>query len=73
MKKVQVGILGATGMVGQRFISLLEHHPWFEVAWLGASEKSAGKKYSEACNWRLRDPMPRAAAGFVCIHSTFLG
>src|ERR1700687_2989514 len=44
MKRIAVGILGATGMVGQRFISLLENHPWFEVAWLGASEKSAGKK-----------------------------
>jgi len=48
-------------MVGQRFISLLEHHPWFEARWLGASGRSAGKKYSEACNWRLRDPMPAAA------------
>jgi len=44
MKKLEVGILGATGMVGQRFVSLLEHHPWFEVAWLAASERSAGKK-----------------------------
>jgi aspartate-semialdehyde dehydrogenase len=61
MKKLEVGILGATGMVGQRFVSLLEHHPWFEVAWLGASEKSAGKKYAEACNWRLRDAMPQSA------------
>jgi aspartate-semialdehyde dehydrogenase len=61
MKKLDVGILGATGAVGQRFVSLLEHHPWFEVAWLGASERSAGKNYGEACNWRLRDPMPRAA------------
>ena len=61
MKKVEVGILGATGMVGQRFISLLEHHPWFEAAWLGASDRSAGKKYAEACNWRLRDAMPAAA------------
>ena len=61
MKKLEVGILGATGMVGQRFVSLLEHHPWFEVGWLGASEKSAGKTYAEACSWRLRDPMPEAA------------
>lgn len=61
MKKLEVGILGATGMVGQRFVSLLEHHPWFEVAWLGASEKSAGKTYGDACNWRLRDPMPEKA------------
>jgi aspartate-semialdehyde dehydrogenase len=62
MKKLEVGILGATGMVGQRFVSLLEHHPWFEVAWLAASERSAGKNYGEACNWRVRDPMPKAAA-----------
>ncbi len=65
MKKLEVGILGATGMVGQRFVSLLEHHPWFEVGWLGASEKSAGKPYAEACNWRLREPMPKAARSLV--------
>jgi len=58
MKRVEVGILGATGMVGQRFASLLEHHPWFEAAWFAASDRSAGKKYAEACNWRLREPMP---------------
>jgi len=61
MKKLEVGILGATGMVGQRFVSLLEHHPWFEAKWLGASERSAGKTYREACNWRLRDPLPKSA------------
>jgi aspartate-semialdehyde dehydrogenase len=61
MKKLAVGILGATGMVGQRFVSLLEHHPWFEIKWLAASERSAGKTYREACNWRLRDPLPRSA------------
>ncbi len=61
MKKLEVGILGATGMVGQRFVSLLENHPWFELRWLAASDKSAGRKYVEACNWRLRDPMPRRA------------
>ncbi len=60
MKKLEVGILGATGMVGQRFVSLLENHPWFEVKWLAASEKSAGRTYVEACNWRLREPMPPA-------------
>ncbi len=48
-------------MVGQRFVSLLEHHPWFEVAWLAASERSAGKPYVDACNWRVRDPMPQSA------------
>lgn len=61
MKKIEVGILGATGMVGQRFVSLLERHPWFQVQWLAASERSAAKKYLEACNWRLRSPMPKAA------------
>jgi aspartate-semialdehyde dehydrogenase len=60
-KKLEVGILGATGMVGQRLASLLERHPWFELKWLGASDRSAGKPYAEACNWRLRDPMPAAA------------
>ena len=61
MNKIEVGILGATGMVGQRFVSLLEHHPWFEVRWLAASDRSAGKTYGEACNWRVRGPMPGAA------------
>ena len=61
MKKTEVGILGATGMVGQRFVSLLEHHPWFEIKWLAASERSAGKTYREACHWRLRDAMPKGA------------
>jgi aspartate-semialdehyde dehydrogenase len=50
--------LGATGAVGQRFIELLQEHPWFDVAVLAASEKSAGKKYSEACKWRLESEMP---------------
>ncbi len=61
MKKLEVGILGATGMVGQRLVSLLENHPWFELKWLAASDKSAGKPYAEACHWRLRVPMPKAA------------
>jgi aspartate-semialdehyde dehydrogenase len=60
MKKTEVGILGATGMVGQRFVSLLEHHPWFEIKWLAASERSAGKTYRQACTWRLRDAMPKS-------------
>lgn len=61
MKKLEVGILGATGMVGQRFVSLLENHLWFELKWLGASGKSAGKKYAEVCNWRLREALPLRA------------
>ncbi|MGA3325942.1 MAG: aspartate-semialdehyde dehydrogenase [Terriglobia bacterium] len=64
MKKLEVGILGATGMVGQRVVSLLEHHPWFEIRWVAASERSAGKTYREACNWRLRDPLPKSVGDF---------
>ena len=58
MKKVEVGILGATGIVGQRLISLIENHPWFQVTWIAASERSAGKKYIDGCSWRLHEPMP---------------
>ena len=56
--KIPVGILGATGTVGQRFIQLLEDHPWFEVAWLAASERSAGLPYPEAAKWKLTTPIP---------------
>jgi aspartate-semialdehyde dehydrogenase len=56
--KYSIGILGATGMVGQRFIQLLENHPWFEITWLAASDRSCGKKYSEAARWRLDTPLP---------------
>lgn len=58
MGKVKVAILGATGTVGQRFVQLLEEHPWFEVAYVAASERSIGKRYEEACNWKLPTPMP---------------
>eukprot|EP01056_Protomagalhaensia_sp_Gyna25_P001546 Protomagalhaensia_sp_Gyna_25__1545@NODE_1795_length_1533_cov_762_233601_g722_i1_p2_GENE_NODE_1795_length_1533_cov_762_233601_g722_i1NODE_1795_length_1533_cov_762_233601_g722_i1_p2_ORF_typecomplete_len115_score17_17Semialdhyde_dh/PF01118_24/3_8e13DXP_reductoisom/PF02670_16/4_5e05Sacchrp_dh_NADP/PF03435_18/3_2e03Sacchrp_dh_NADP/PF03435_18/0_00025DapB_N/PF01113_20/0_0022Polysacc_synt_2/PF02719_15/0_0064RmlD_sub_bind/PF04321_17/0_021_NODE_1795_length_1533_cov_762_233601_g722_i140384 len=51
--KFRAGILGATGSVGQRFISLLSNHPWIEIVALGASENSAGKLYKNACRWRL--------------------
>jgi len=61
-QRIPVGILGATGTVGQRFIQLLEHHPWFEVAWLAASDRSTGKTYAEACKWKLDTPMPTAVA-----------
>jgi aspartate-semialdehyde dehydrogenase len=60
--KTPVGILGATGIVGQRFIQLLEHHPWFEVAWLAASDRSEGKPYAEAARWRLKTPIPARVA-----------
>lgn len=55
--KIPVGILGATGSVGQKFIELLENHPWFEITTLAASEKSAGKNYKEAVNWFMKSPM----------------
>ncbi|MDY6764117.1 MAG: aspartate-semialdehyde dehydrogenase [Halobacteria archaeon] len=55
---VKVGVLGATGNVGQRFVQLLENHPWFEVEALTASKSSVGKPYSEAANWYLGSPMP---------------
>jgi len=58
MKKIEVGVLGATGMVGQEFISFLQDHPWFEMKWAGASDRSAGKKYSDATSWRLDGVMP---------------
>ena len=59
---VEVGILGATGMVGQQFIALLAHHPWFKVTWLGASERSAGKPFRDAAAWRLPSPLPESVA-----------
>jgi aspartate-semialdehyde dehydrogenase len=60
--KIPVGILGATGVVGQRFIQLLENHPWFEVAWLAASDRSEGCEYAEAARWRLKTPIPASIA-----------
>lgn len=60
--KQPIGILGATGMVGQRFIQLLENHPWFEVAWLAASDRSSGKRYGDAVRWKLDTPLPDAIA-----------
>jgi aspartate-semialdehyde dehydrogenase len=61
-KKIPVGILGATGIVGQRFIQMLERHPWFEVAWLAASDRSEGRDYGDAARWRLKTPIPAAVA-----------
>jgi aspartate-semialdehyde dehydrogenase len=57
---MEVGVLGATGMVGQQFISRLARHPWFNVTWLAASERSAGKTYANAAPWRLATPVPDA-------------
>jgi aspartate-semialdehyde dehydrogenase len=56
--RIEVGILGATGMVGQNFAALLANHPWFQLTWVGASDRSAGKKYGEATSWRLDGAMP---------------
>ena len=66
-KKLRVGILGATGMVGQRFIALLENHPWYEVVTLAASERSAGKTYEEAIGdrWKMDTPVPEAVKKLV--------
>jgi aspartate-semialdehyde dehydrogenase len=62
MPTIPVGILGATGMVGQQFIALLANHPWFRVDWIGASERSQGKVYTDACSWRLPVPLPDRVA-----------
>jgi aspartate-semialdehyde dehydrogenase len=56
--RIEIGILGATGMVGQQFVKFLQNHPWFEITWLGASDRSAGKTYREATSWRLDGVMP---------------
>jgi aspartate-semialdehyde dehydrogenase len=65
MERRNVGILGATGAVGQRFIQLLADHPWFNITWLAASDRSAGKTYAEACQWRLDTPLPAHIAAMV--------
>jgi aspartate-semialdehyde dehydrogenase len=57
-QRIDVGVLGATGMVGQQFITRLANHPWFKVSWLAASERSEGKAYADAAPWRLAAPMP---------------
>ena len=70
MEKLKVGILGGTGMVGQRFISLLENHPWFEVSTIAASPRSAGKTYEEAVGdrWKMTTPMPEAVKNLVVLN-----
>ena len=65
MAQIEVGILGATGTVGQRFIELLAKHPWFKVTWLGASERSAGKAFRDATPWRLPAELPADVAKLV--------
>ena len=65
MEKIKVGVLGATGAVGQRFVQMLQGHPWFEITALCASERSAGKRYVDACRWNLRGDMPAAMREMV--------
>ncbi len=65
--KIEVGILAATGSVGQRFVQLLDGHPWFEVVKLSASDKSVGQKYSDACHWLLPTPMPLWAREMIIL------
>jgi aspartate-semialdehyde dehydrogenase len=70
MERRKVGILGATGMVGQRFIQLMHNHPWFEITWLAASDRSAGKTYGEATRWKLDTPMPAKIAAMMVSPNT---
>ncbi len=62
MQTLEVGILGATGMVGQHFIKFLQGHPWFNLTWLGASDRSAGKRYRDAMTWHLAGGLPDSVA-----------
>ncbi len=67
MSQIPVAVLGATGSVGQRFISLLDHHPWFQVIALAASDRSVGQPYAQACRWILNDPMPEYVRNLVVV------
>ena len=70
MEKLKVGILGATGMVGQRFITLLDNHPWFHVVTVAASPRSAGKTYEEAVGerWKMSTPIPEDIKELVVLN-----
>jgi len=70
MSSIPVGILGATGMVGQQFIALLADHPWFKVAWLGASSRSEGKAFRDAAAWRLPNRLPEDVANTTVDQAT---
>ncbi len=70
MSQIPVAVLGATGSVGQRFISLLDNHPWFKVVALAASDRSVGQKFSDACRWVLNDPMPDYARDMIVVPAT---
>lgn len=64
-RKIEVGILGATGMVGQHFVKFLQGHSWFDLKWLGASDRSAGKKYKDAMHWHLGGVTPESVADLI--------
>src|SRR5262249_543060 len=64
-KKFRAGVLGATGMVGQRFVDMLANHPWFELTDVAASERSSGKRYADVVKWHLEAPIPAAARDLV--------
>ena len=70
MKQIPVAVLGATGSVGQRFISLLDNHPWFKVVALAASDRSIGQPYAKTCRWVLAEPMPDWARDMVVVPAT---
>ena len=72
MKQYRVGVVGATGMVGQRFVTLLENHPWFHLAAVAASPRSAGKTYEDAVgsHWMMSTPMPEAAKKLVVLDAS---
>src|ERR1700687_1998321 len=64
-KKIRAGVLGATGMVGQRFVQMLANHPWFTLTEVAASERSSGKKYVDAVKWHLDSPVPESTRNLV--------
>lgn len=70
MSQIPVAVLGATGSVGQRFISLLDNHPWFKVVALAASDRSVGQPYAQACRWILNEPMPEYARNMIVVPAT---
>jgi len=70
MSQIPVAVLGATGSVGQRFISLLDQHPWFQVIALAASDRSVGQPYAQACRWILNDPMPEYVRNMIVVPAT---
>ena len=72
MKKYKVGIIGGTGMVGQRFVTLMEDHPWFQLTAIAASPRSAGKTYEQAVSgrWAMKTPIPQQAKDLVVLDAS---